>query len=121
MELYFNALRNYINFSGRASREEFLAFYGVNTLLYFLLFYLSEYFGYQNLLVEWLSAIFAILTFIPMWAVLFRRIHDLGKSGWYVLIAFIPILNLVLLYQLSQPGKPFTNKYGPSPYGPIDR
>lgn len=54
-------------------------------------------------------------TLIPFYAVAARRLHDTGKSGWWILIKFIPLVGaLVLLILLAQPSQSGTNKYGPS-------
>ena len=53
--------------------------------------------------------IYSLVTFIPGLAVAVRRMHDVGKSGWYVLI---PIYNIVLLASVGEEGE---NQYGPDP------
>ena len=56
------------------------------------------------------------LTYVNV-AVTVRRLHDLGRNGWFILLSFVPILNLVIgVYVAFFKGKDEDNKYGPSPY-----
>ena len=70
--------------------------------------------------------ILGLVHFIPSLAVTVRRLHDTGKSGWWLLIAFIPFIGaIVLLVFLVQDSHPGTNEWGPNPkdpdsIGPID-
>ena len=55
---------------------------------------------------------------IPTWAVTIRRLHDIGKSGWWILIGFIPYIGpIVLLVFCCLDSESGTNKYGPNPKG----
>ncbi len=54
---------------------------------------------------------------LPNLAVTVRRLHDLDKSGWWVLICLIPLVGLVvLIYWFIQPGTSGPNRYGPEPH-----
>jgi len=97
----------YADFSGRAGRPEFW---------WFFLFQLGVYFVasmVHGLL--YLAAVVALL--LPGIAVGVRRMHDIGKSGWLLLIGLIPIVGLLLLYFAAQPSQPGSNAYGPEPLG----
>ena len=60
-----------------------------------------------------LSGLFYLATFLPGLAVSVRRLHDTDRSGWWLLIAFIPLIgSLVLLYFMVQPGTPGPNRFG---------
>jgi uncharacterized membrane protein YhaH (DUF805 family) len=85
---------NYANFNGRARRSEYWWFY---------------LFTIIASLIPFLGIIVALGTIIPTIACGVRRMHDNGKSGWFLLI---PIYNLILLCTDSQPGD---NEYGPNP------
>ena len=62
------------------------------------------------------ATIAMIVTFIPNIAVSVRRLHDIGRSGWWMLIALVPIAGiLLLLFWAAQEGEPTTNTYGESP------
>jgi len=63
-----------------------------------------------------LSGIFALATFIPYLAVTVRRLHDTDRSGWWLLLAFIPIIGgIILLVFMIQDSQPETNRFGPNP------
>ena len=55
----------------------------------------------------------SIAMFVPFLAVSVRRLHDIGKSGWWYLIAFTCVGAFVLIYWYSKPGDPLSNQYGP--------
>ena len=63
-----------------------------------------------------ITTIVTILLFLPGLGVHIRRLHDVGKSGWWVLLQIVPLIGtLVLLYFLVKPSEKGTNKYGPQP------
>ena len=89
--------KKYATFSGRASRSEYWYFY-----LFYILVYLAAYiFAGENV-----ALIVSIPLWIPQLSVAVRRLHDVGKSGWFILI---PIYNLILMCTDSNPG---SNQYG---------
>ena len=116
----------YAKFDGRASRSEFW---------YFALFSFigSFIFGLIDVLIVnpmlgatpgqigqggILQFIFALVLMVPSIALAVRRLHDIGKSGWWYLIVFIPIVGvLVLLYFFVLDSQPGSNQYGPNPKG----
>lgn len=99
----------YATFQGRASRSE----YWYWCLFYFLIFILTEV-PY----IEYLALIAALLVVIPSISVGVRRLHDIGKSGWWYLVAFIPLIGgLILLYFAVLDSQPGENQYGPNPKG----
>jgi len=101
------ALRKYAQFEGRSRRKEYWYFVLVNMIIQYGLIGLS---GVLNLpFLAILSSVYALGVFIPSISAIIRRMHDVGKSGWFCLI---PIYNLVLACTDSQAG---TNQYGPNP------
>lgn len=102
VKLYFT---NYANFSGRSRRSE----YWYVMLFEFLV-------GLVLGLLPALTWIWSIATFIPSLALSVRRLHDLGKSGWWLLIALIPLVgSIILLVWECTDSDPRPNQYGPSP------
>ncbi|MEO0008252.1 MAG: hypothetical protein RJA20_2448, partial [Bacteroidota bacterium] len=104
MEWYLKVLRQYADFEGRARRKEFWMFALFNII-----------FAVSALVLDSLLGTGAILYFVyvlgmvvPGLAVAVRRLHDVGKSGWMYLIAFIPLVGaiwlLVLFVTDSEPG-----------------
>lgn len=65
-----------------------------------------------------LGGLYSLAVFIPGWAVFTRRMHDIGKSGWWWLIGLVPVVGAIVLIVFactdSQPGD---NAYGPNPKG----
>ncbi|PWK46010.1 uncharacterized membrane protein YhaH (DUF805 family) [Pseudomonas sp. OV226] len=62
-----------------------------------------------------LSSIYSLAVMLPGLGALVRRLHDTGRSGWFCLLMFIPLVNLYLIYLLVQDSQPSTNAYGVSP------
>lgn len=114
---FLDAFRyNYANFEGRARRSEywfFRLFDFLAILALIFLFIISEIkYSFIFLIIYILASI------VPRIAIEIRRMHDIGKSGWFILVAVIPVIGgiwrLVLLATDSQDGE---NEYGPNPKG----
>ena len=88
MSYYLGALKNYAKFSGRARRSEFWYFCLFNAVISVVLSIVANVTE-----ISIISTIYSLAVFIPGIAVSVRRMHDVNKSGWYILI---PIYNLVL-------------------------
>ncbi|MEU6092645.1 DUF805 domain-containing protein [Streptomyces sp. NPDC047085] len=111
MSWFLEALKKYAVFSGRARRSEYW---------YFLLFYVILYavfFGVGLAIkVPALVAIVVVGLLLPHWGVSVRRLHDTGRSGWWILLGIIPLVGfIVLLVFYASEGEPGANKYGPNP------
>lgn len=101
--------KKYADFNGRSRRSEYWYFVLFNLLIQYGLGYLL---GLVSVTVAGgFSVIYSLALLVPSIAVGVRRMHDVGKSGWYLLI---PLYNLVLACTDSIPG---TNEYGPNPKG----
>lgn len=134
MNDYLNVVRNnYANFSGRARRREYWMFTLINGLISLALYLPAMFLGFDpastatgeastsvNPLVYiflGLYVLYSLAMLVPSLAVLVRRLHDTGKSGWWVLIGFIPLASLVLLVFTIMDSQPGANKWGPNPKG----
>ena len=118
MSWYLKALRKYATFSGRAQRSEFWFFVGVYLLILFLLAIVDGLLGVFDTAGEvgLLSGLFALSMVLPWLAVCARRLHDTGRSGWWMLVSFIPLIgSLILLVFLVQDSAPGNNAFGPNP------
>lgn len=105
------ALSKYADFSGRATRPEFWWF----ALLYFIVGVVLAALDDEGVMAA-LAGLGLLVLFIPYLSVTARRLHDLGRSGWYQLLALIPLVGpVILIIWLSQQGKPGENAYGPDP------
>lgn len=111
--------KHYADFKGRASKRKFWPFallYILITLPIRLLDVVSE--DSIPPLLAVLSLPLLLLTLallIPFLAASTRRLHDVGRSGWWQLISFVPFGGLVLLYFYLQESEAGTNKWGPHP------
>jgi uncharacterized membrane protein YhaH (DUF805 family) len=108
-------LENYTNFSGRARRSELWWYVLANLIVFAVLNVL----GNVTDLFNFLSAMYYLAVLIPGVAVGVRRLHDIGKQGWWLLIAFVPVVGgLVLLYWAVQDSHKGSNEWGVSPKYP---
>ncbi|MEY2629489.1 MAG: hypothetical protein RLZZ469_384 [Bacteroidota bacterium] len=104
---------NYANFNGRARRKEFWYYLLANYIFLIIAAIIDNAAGLQlaNLPYGIFYMIIALGTFLPSLAVQVRRMHDVGRSGWYILI---PIYNLVMFCTNGDQGE---NEYGADPKG----
>lgn len=127
MKWFIKCLRQYADFSGRARRREYWYF----ILFFAIFFYIVAGIAFGVAIIsDSPSAVFVALCIlwlvglafvVPSWAVIVRRLHDTGKSGWFCLIYLIPIVGFIWMLVVgctdSQPG---TNKWGKDPKGRED-
>lgn len=114
MHWFLDPIKNhYVDFSGRATRQEFWMF-----ILFYVLFYtvVSVVSGVLGL--EELALLCALAVILPAYAITARRLHDIGRSGWWQLIGFVPFVGLiVMIVFLVMDSQPGANKFGPNPKG----
>ena len=113
-ESILTCLSKYIDFSGRARRSEYWWFALCCSVVSGLLTVLGRKIGIFNVL----ASIFSVAIFLPALAVVWRRLHDIGKKGTWFFIVLIPIVGIILLFiWLIQDSQPGSNEYGPNPKG----
>lgn len=118
MDWYLEALKKYAVFEGRSRRKEYWFFGLFNAIFSVVLVIADVLFGTSGGLSSpgLLSGLYTLGVFLPALAVLVRRLHDTNRSGWWVLISFLPLIGiLVLLFFSVQEGQPGENQYGISP------
>lgn len=118
MNWYLEVLKKYAVFEGRAGRKEYWFFILFNILISMALVYVDWLTGNINpeTGLGILSGIYALGVMIPGMAVSVRRLHDTGRSGWWLLITFVPVIGaIVFLYFMVLDSKPEINEFGPSP------
>ena len=103
---------NYATFSGRAIRSEYWYFVLFSVICNVLAGVIDAVVFHADIGV--LGIIFALGTFIPSIAVLVRRLHDLDRSGWWWLIAFIPLIGAIILIVFACT----RGSFGPNRFGP---
>ena len=123
MKYYLHVLKNYFVISGRASRREYWMFILFNIIFATCTIIIDKIIGSRitirtgfTLPYGYVYLTYVILLLIPGTTVSVRRLHDVGKSGWMILISFIPIIGaiwLIILY--LKDGDFHENKYGKNP------
>ncbi len=116
MNYYIDAWKNYVNFEGRTRRKAFWMFVLFNFIVTVILSVIDGLVFGQNASV--LTGLYNLAILLPSIAIGIRRLHDIGKTGWWLLISFIPCIGTIVLIVFactdSQPGE---NLYGPNPKG----
>jgi uncharacterized membrane protein YhaH (DUF805 family) len=100
---FIRGLRLSLDFKGRTGRAGFWYFTLFQVLILFVLQIVSPT----------LADLAVLITLVPTLAIWFRRLHDTGRSGLWLLAGLIPLVNLVLIYFAVQAGKPEANAWGP--------
>ena len=107
MNWYLKVLKQYADFTGRARRKEYWMFFLFNMIISYGINLIAVFLELPSLAI--VSTLYSLAVLIPALAVGVRRMHDVGKSGWYLLI---PIYNLILACTDSEAG---SNKWGKNP------
>ena len=114
--------KKYADFSTRASRKEFWSFALFYWFLCLAMFMISilvdvvfEHSFQMFRLMVGVSVIIALLLMVPTYAVCVRRLHDTGRSGWWILLYFIPWIGAIALLIMLCRKSDEDNKYGPKP------
>lgn len=118
MEWYLEVLRKYATFSGRAARREFWFFQLWNLVASIALFIVDALLGTDTpeLAYGLLGTLYGLGVLVPSLAVGARRLHDIGRTGWWQLIMLIPLLGLILLIVWwATEGEGGPNRFGPEP------
>lgn len=103
-------LKNYINFEGRAGKKEFWYAFLFTVIVNFILGLIP---GKVGLI---LTIVWSLAIILPTLSVGARRLHDINKSGWFQLLALIPLVGIILLIVWwAQDGDKEANQYGPVP------
>jgi uncharacterized membrane protein YhaH (DUF805 family) len=130
MSWYIEVLKKYVVFSGRASRSEYWYFALFSTIISIILTMIDVSMGSgaaetamsgdaemaMSVNMGWLSGIYSLAVLLPSLGVSIRRLHDTDHSGWWLLIAFIPLIGaIVLLVFMVKDSTAGNNEYGPNP------
>lgn len=105
---------NFANFKGRASRSEYWRFYGITIVIAGIINVLSALFMDTALASVFglISMAYNVAILLPSIGLAVRRLHDVGKSGWLLLVSFIPFGIIYVIYLLAQKGDEGDNQYG---------
>ena len=120
MNWYLKCLKQYIDFWGRARRKEYWMFTLWNVVIIMFLAALAaigteigsdSFVSYIPMVLYLLYGLFIL---IPSFTVSVRRLHDIGKSGWWILISLIPVIgSIILLVWYCTEGQRCENEWGP--------
>ena len=117
MDWYLMALKKYADFKGRSQRKEYWMFTLFNLLAFFVLSFVGGMLGDQA---ELLTGIYSLGVLLPSVAVTVRRLHDIGRSGWWALLMVVPVVGaLILVIFALQDSQAEENEYGPNPKAPV--
>jgi uncharacterized membrane protein YhaH (DUF805 family) len=122
MNWYLQVLKKYAVFTGRAQRAEYWWFFLFNLLITVALIFFdmtlgtfSEDTGYGLL-----SGLYTLGVLLPNIGVSIRRLHDTGRSGWWLLIGLVPLIGaIVLIVFFVMDSTPGDNQHGPNPKGVV--
>ncbi len=113
MNYYIECWKKYVEFSGRARRKEFWMFVLFNLIAGFVAGAIDRVLGTMMI-----GSLYSLAAILPGLAVCARRLHDTDRSGWWMLIALVPIVGIIVLLVFacldSTPGE---NRFGPNPKG----
>ena len=119
MNWYFEVLKKYAVFSGRARRKEYWMFFLFNIIIALVLVFIDGATGPargSGIGLGPLYGLYVLATLIPSIAVSVRRLHDTNRSGWWLFLSLVPLIGgiaiFVFMCQDSQQGE---NQYGPNP------
>ena len=118
---YIKAFEKYSVFSGRASRNEFWYYQLLTFIIFVVLAFVDEQYNFH---IEIATrefgvsySLYAVFALIPTWAIMFRRLHDVGENGWIIIPwAFLPVIGQIyLIYLCTKKGDIGYNRFGPDP------
>ena len=109
----FSGFKHYFKFSGRATRSEYWWFY-LFSLLGSLCLIFGSFFSPVTFISSIFGSFFSLATFFPHLTVYVRRLHDVGKSGFWILLAPTAIGMIPLIYWMCKKGNSGRNRFGPN-------
>ncbi len=110
MEYYIGAWKKFAEFSGRARRKEFWMFILFNLIVSIVLTLVDNMLG-----IMMLGSIYSLAVLIPSLAIGARRLHDTGRSGWWQLLYFLPVIGFIVLIVFFVQDSHDENDYGANP------
>ena len=109
MEYFLDAFRKYADFAGRTTRQQYWMYILIYVVISVVLSIIDAAIGTAVL-----SAIFSVVMLVPSISIATRRLHDIGRSGWWQLIGLIPLLGIIILIVFLVQDSHGDNEYGPN-------
>lgn len=110
LDYFTNAFKQFADFSGRTTRKPYWMYVLIYMAIYIVLVMIDRMIGSVIF-----SGLFSLAALVPSISIAARRLHDTGKSGWWQLLALIPLLGwIAVIYLLCQDSQE-DNEYGPKP------
>lgn len=115
---FIDPVRNqYADFEGRTGRKEFWMFILTSIIFFIGLSIISSMLFYSRHGENIIVSLAQLAIMVPSWAITARRLHDIGKSGWWQLIGLIPVIGtIILILWLVRQGDEHANAYGSKPH-----
>lgn len=114
MNYYTDALKKYFVFEGRTSRKQYWMFVLFNLIVSIVIAIIGGIIHMKSI-----GNIYSLAVLIPSIAIGVRRLHDIGRTGWWMLLCLVPIVGwIVLIIFAIQKGQPAANAYGSVPVDP---
>jgi len=111
MEYFLTAIKdNYLNFSGRSRRKEYWMFY-----LFYTIFSIAAIVIDAIIQIPLVTIMYSLGLLIPTLAIIFRRLHDTGRSAWWLLISLIPLIGAIVLFVFTLMDSTEDNRWGANP------
>lgn len=107
MEYFIDGFKKYADFSGRASRKEYWMF-----ILFYIIIYIALSVVGAVIGTAVLSIIYTVVMLVPGVSIAARRLHDIGRTGWWQLIGLIPVLGAIVLIVFLVQDSQSENEYG---------
>lgn len=115
MNWFILGWKNAFDFAGRSRRKEFWMFYLFN-ILAFLAVVLIGRLLFPERVTMTIFCVYWLMVLIPSLSIHIRRLHDIGKSGWWLLVMFIPVVGPLVIFVFNlMNGFPGDNEYGVDP------
>jgi uncharacterized membrane protein YhaH (DUF805 family) len=128
MKWFVMAWSRAADFSGRSRRKEYWMFTLINTLIGVGLSLLCIFFAKTDpnsfskpdsgAFFFYILMAYGLISTVPNWSCTVRRLHDTGRSGWWIFFYMIPLIGLIVLVFLALDSEPGRNEYGPNPKSP---
>ncbi len=115
IENYIHVMKKCLDFNGRSSVREYWKFVLMHFIIWGLLIAIISIVDLGQILNMSAYVGYPLLGFVPQLAATIRRLHDTNRSGWWIILAWFPLINILIIVFLAQSGNTEANIYGHAP------